>query len=229
MADYDFVPWSKFYPNLQWQQGDHGIVIARTGNGKTTLESFIAAKRSYVVVFVTKVYDETFRKQFPNYTVMREWRPRPDTPRILLWPVQSAKGIPVREIARIQREAFQEALNAIFDDRGWCMIVDEAHWMTDTLGLGPELAMMQHQGRSSRLSTITGVQRPAHIPVITYGSATHAFLGRQNERSDLARLSNLGGVSSKELGDALLRLPKFEWIYVDNISNSPPIRTRLFT
>ena len=226
MSQYEFVPWQEFLSqHFRWKQGEHLLTIGRTGNGKTTLLSKIADQREYKVMFVTKVHDDTITKQFKDWDILREWNPKRHHRKILLWPDSSGT---LKEIRMRQRHVFEEALDAIFKDRGWTPIFDEAHWMATQLGLADAMAMYQHQARSSYLTVVTGVQRPSHIPVITYGSATHAFLGRQNEPSDLRRLSGLGGVDSKQLGENLLSLPKHEWVYVDNVTHGRlPIRTKV--
>lgn len=212
--------------SFKWLQGEHVVVIGRTGNGKTTLIGKILDKRKHVAVLATKLYDPTMGKAFPSpqWTTQGKWKPSALSPKVLLWPKTGAN---LRDVATEQRAIFQDALNRIYRDRGWCVVMDEAHWLTTQLGLGPELAMYQHQARSSGISVVTGVQRPSHIPVITYGAASHAFIGRQNEPGDLKRLSNLGGVNAKELAHHVLTLPKHEWIYVNNTTNAPPIRTRV--
>jgi ABC-type cobalamin/Fe3+-siderophores transport system ATPase subunit len=226
LTQYDFVPWNTFLTShFRWNQGEHIIVIGRTGNGKTTLLSQIIPQREYKVMFVTKVHDDTITTHFKGWDILREWNPKRHHRNILLWPESSGS---LREIRERQRAVFQDALDKIFKDRGWTVVLDEAHWMSNQLGLAEDMAMYQHQARSSYLTVINGVQRPSNIPVITYGSATHAFLGRQNEPSDLRRLSGLGGVDSRELSQNLLTLPKFEWVYVDNVTHGrAPIRTRV--
>jgi len=223
MASLPFVPWRQFLDNWNWKQGEHVLVIGRTGQGKTTLISKIVDRRQHVAMFATKVYDPVLKKQFPGFKVVREWK-KPDHDKLMLWPTAKTD---LRDIKDLQGEVFQDALNQIFHDRGWCLVVDEAHWITTELGLGQELAMFQHQARSSGISVVTGVQRPAFIPVITYGSTSHAFMGRINEPGDIKRLAGLGGVDAKELGKHLLELPKHEWIYVDNTGNTPPVRTKI--
>jgi ABC-type cobalamin/Fe3+-siderophores transport system ATPase subunit len=226
MSQYDYVPWNRFLRNeFRWEQGEHVVIIGRTGNGKTTLLSQIAPQRDYKAMFVTKIHDETITNNFRGWTVLREWKPKRHHRNILLWPDSSGSLTDIRER---QRSVFRDALDKIFKDRGWTPIFDEGHWMSTQLGLADDMAMYQHQARSSYLTVVTGVQRPSQIPVITYGSSTHAFLGRQNEPSDLRRLSGLGGVDSKELASNLLTLPKYEWVYVDNVTHGrAPIRTRV--
>lgn len=176
-------------------------------------------------MFVTKIHDDTITRNFKGWDVLREWKPKRHNRKILLWPESTGT---LKEIRIRQRTVFMDALDKIFKDRGWTVFFDEAHWMATELGLAGEMAMYQHQARSSYLTVVNGVQRPSHIPVITYGSATHAFLGRQNEPGDLRRLSGLGGVDSRELASNLLTLPKYEWIYVDNITHGRvPIRTKV--
>lgn len=222
-AQLPFVPWRQFLEQWQWKQGEHVLVIGRTGQGKTTLISRIMHKRQHAVMFATKVYDPVLRKQFPDFTLTREWK-KPRADKVMLWPKAAGD---LREIKETQAAVFQHALNQIFYDRGWALVVDEAHYMATELGLGQELAMFQHQARSSGISVVTGVQRPAFIPVITYGSTSHAFVGRVNEPADARRLTALGGVDAKEIGRHLLELPKHEWVYIDNTGNTPPVRTRV--
>jgi predicted ATPase len=222
-AQLPFMPWKQFLDKWNWKQGEHVLVIGRTGQGKTTLISKIVDRRKHVVMFATKVHDPVLAKQFPDFKIKNDWS-KIEHDKIMLW-VKSKDTL--REIKNQQADVFRDAMDTIFHDRGWCLVIDEAHWITSELGLGQELAMFQHQARSSGISVVTGVQRPAFIPVITYGSTTHAFMGRINEPTDLRRLSGLGGVDAKELGKHLLTLPKHEWVYVDNTGNMPPVRTRI--
>ena len=222
-AQLPFVPWREFLDRWEWRQGEHCLVIGRTGQGKTTLISRIMHKRQHAVMFATKVYDPTLSRQFPDFRVYREWQ-KPKHDKIMLWP---KSGQSLSDIREAQGAVFRDALDSVFYDRGWCLVVDEAHYMATELGLGQELAMFQHQARSSGISVVTGVQRPGFIPVITYGSTSHAFMGRINEPADVRRLSALGGVDAKELARHVLTLPKHEWVYVDNTGNTDPVRTRV--
>lgn len=196
-----------------WRQGEHVSIIGPTGCGKTTLESRLLDVRDSVVVFVTKIYDDTISRDFPGYERIEKWPP-PKTwhNKVLLWPKPEAT---IRDTYRKQRVIFKDALDRIFHDRNWCVVFDEQHYMCKQLGLEVENAMLLQQGRSSGLSIVNGTQRPSWVPVVTYSSATHAMVWRTTYRDDLRRLSELGGVDMRELQQNLLRLNKHDFIYVN--------------
>jgi len=213
---YEHVPWAKVYPHLRatWHQGEHVAIVGPTGCGKTTFESRMLDVRSYVVVFVTKVHDDTISQSFPGFRRITKWPPKVYENRVLLWPeVHKAKTI--QDVYKMQRDVFTHALDRIFKERNWCVVFDEQHYMCKKLGLGLQNEMLLHQGRSSGLSVVNGTQRPAWVPVVTYSSATHAALWRTAHRDDLRKLAELGGLDSKELEHNILSLSKHEFVYVN--------------
>lgn len=224
--DWPRVDWEPFLEQLRWRQGEHVIAVGETGSGKTTLLSLLLPLRPYVVVFVTKTYDKSFsRKRWPGFTVMREWNARKAAAyrHVLLWPNE---GKTIKEVQENQKRVFDHAINDIFRERGWCVCIDELQWMVDELGLGREMRTYQHQGRSSGITNVTGFQRPSHVPVITYGSASHAFVSRQSEDADVKRLAGLGGVDADKLRAALPLLPKHHWLYLGRAATTGAILVR---
>jgi hypothetical protein len=195
-----------------WNQGEHVAVIGPTGVGKTTLISKILPRRKYVVVLVTKVHDDTLRKPFAGFDRIQEWPPRIHENRVLLWP---KPGKTIRETKVKQREVFKKALDSIFQERNWCVVFDEQHYVCKSLGLQPENEMFQHQGRSSGLSIINGAQRPAWVPLVTLSGSTHVFLWKNTFKGDLTRLSEIGGIDRKEIEANMLGLSKHEFLYVN--------------
>ena len=209
------VPFRQHVQSLQWEQGQHILICAPTGAGKTTFVRPLLEKRSHVVNLVTKIHDDAFRKEYKGWTIIREWPPSRFDSHVLLWP---KPGKTLTETLQRQRAVIRHALNEIGRGRGWCVTVDEAHYTTDPhyLGLGKEVAILHHQGRSSGISVVNLSQRPAWIPKIIYSSVSHAYIAKTKDRNDLKRLSDLSGVDGDELARDVRSMPsKYDYAYVD--------------
>lgn len=227
MERYPQTDWPTLERTIarNWQQGEHVSIIGPTGCGKTTLESRMLNVRDSVVVFVTKIHDDTLSDQFPGYERIEEWPPpRTWMNKVLLWPrpksthrglLRRRDPLTIRETYAMQRAVFKDALDSIFRERNWCVVFDEQHYMCKQLGLDVENAMLLQQGRSSGLSVVNGTQRPAWVPLVTYSSATHAMIWRTTHRDDLRRLAELGGIEMRTLQANLLGLDKHSFIYVN--------------
>lgn len=225
--DWPRVEWGQFLTDLNWQQGDHMIVVGETNSGKTTLISKVLPQRPYAVVFVSKTYDKSFnRKRWPGFTIMREWNARKAATlrHVLLWP---EAGKTIDETLENQYRVFRDALNEIYREKGWAVCIDELQWAVDMLGFDKYMKTYQHQARSSGITVITGFQRPSNVPVITYGSATHAFVSRQTEDADVKRLAQLGGVDADKLRAALPLIPKHHWLYLGRAATTGAVLTRV--
>jgi len=216
--------WANHFANLQWQQGEHVLISGPTGSGKTTMVRRLIEKRSHVVVFVSKLYDPTFKNEFKGWTRLEEWPkggPKPYLNRILLWPRQQKT---LRDSVSLQREVFRDAINAISVQGKRCIVIDESLMMNDPriIGLGTEIGLMHYYGRSSGISMVDLMQRPAWIPNVIYSSVTHAYITKTRDRNDLKRLSDMGGVDNREVGLNLMRLPRRQdYVYLNPLGDAP--------
>lgn len=220
--------WQEHYDRLAWSQGDHILIAAPTKAGKTTMVRKLADKRSHTVMLVTKTHDSTIRNDFKGWDRIHSWPPSPWQTRVLLWP---KPGKTLRETLDRQRDVFGHALDRIARGNrdgwsGWGVIVDESHYITDPAfcGLGREIAMMHHVGRSAGISMMDLTQRPAWIPKIIYSSVTHAWIARTRDRDDLKRLADLGGVDPHTVRDTVSALPsRHDYLYVNPQGDARPV------
>lgn len=226
---YPTVLWRDLFPRIlaDWRQGEHVTVIGPTGVGKTTLLAQILGARTYIVVLVTKVHDDTITGDFRGFDRIKAWPPKHYQNRVLLWPDPvkkrtirslSSTAIDMRATKVKQRRVFQDALNEIFGDRNWTIVFDEQHYICKDLKLEDENKMFQHQGRSSGLTVVNGTQRPADVPLITYSGSTHAFIWSNNIDTDFKRLAEIGGMNRRDLEHNMNQLGKHEFIYTNTRS-----------
>lgn len=211
--------WDTFISGLRIRQGEHVTVIKPTGGGKSTLISELmdAHRVPAIVVLVTKAFDKTFDRYFSR---AKGWHRVEDfvqiksyMNRVLIWPKKRQGTIP--EYIAIQRRVFRDAINGLANQLGWSIVCDEENYLCETLGLTDLVKFLHHQGRSSGLTCWTGIQRPSWVPVITYSSATHAFVGYTNDLDDLKKLSNLGGsYDRKIIQHNLSRLDFWSFLYL---------------
>lgn len=226
---YPRVSWPAFMRQFEWAQGDHILVANPTGGGKTTLMGELLPRRQFVVVFVTKMHDDTFTERYKDYKRIQRWgdirsvdKTKPN--RFLLWP---KPGRTTGETIRIQQETFAHAFDRAYTERGWCIVLDELHYMVEMLGLTLSAKLYMHQARSSKLSLVSGTQRPAYIPLVTYSACRHAFIGHTDNADDLKRLGDYGGADRKNFVAAIQRLGEFEYLYVNPRLDRPPVITEV--
>lgn len=205
-----------------WKQGEHLLISGATGSGKTALARAVDQVRidkgGHVVVMVCKLRpDQTILDDYKGWTRWKKWKknPAPHENRVLLWP--DLKGLPAREALPLQREIFQEALDELSKVGKWTVHVDEGLYVASPtfLNMSHDLAMLHALGRSSKLTMITLTQRPSHLPLIIYSSASHAMIGRAREQTDVKRLSELGGKqSAKELAARIDAQGRHDFLWV---------------
>lgn len=220
-----------------WEQGEHVLISGPTGSGKTALARHVielrAKRRGHVVVFVMKPKeDATISNDYKGFTRWKKWKGKPASwdKRILVWPdVSKAKGNKDAILA-IQRDVFQDAFDGINDAGHWTVQVDEGLYTVhpDFLGMSGDLGMAHAIGRSARLTMVTLAQRPAHLPLVLYGAASHAFVGRTREASDQKRLSELGAKEgSKALAGTISELGRHDFLWIPVAPDWPSERVNL--
>lgn len=226
LKQYPFMPWDELYARIQWKQGEHVLAIGGSGSGKSTLMGVMLRVRDYVVVFVSKGFDETLAGPlFKTYETYQNWPPKKKHHKVILWP---ANGKDVQETRENKRNVFREATNDILLHRGhWCEAYDELHYMADSLKLSDEITDTEEQGRSYNITIWGNTQRPANIPLACYTNAIHGFFFLTQEEYDIKRLGSIRNkfTNPAELIYNLERLDPHEFVYIDRKGRVPPVRS----
>lgn len=220
-----------------WEQGEHVFVSGPTGSGKTALTRHIveirARRGGHVVVFCMKpLEDETITNEYADFERWQRWKRKPSSweRKILLWPdVSKARG-DKDGILEIQKRVFDEAFSGINESGKYTVQIDEGLYTVHPqfLGMSGQLAMSHAIGRSGDLTMVTLAQRPSHLPLLLYGSASHAFVGRTRELSDQKRLAELGSrEGSRELSRRIAEQGRHDFLWVPVAPDWPAERVNL--
>lgn len=223
------VPWPNVKTRIArtWKQGQHFLVIAPTGRGKTVLIKELMPLRSHTVFFGTKIHDEEYDELLKRggFKRIEKWPPRAWQEKVMLWPYPEKT---IRDTKGKQLLAFRDALDSLYRRGKWTVVFDELHWMAHDLKLYDEIASLHHQGRSSKLTLIDGFQRPAFVPRIVYSSATHLAVWGTNDPSDLKQLATFTGTSVRQWQETMPELDDFEFVYVNvRDRKTPPVITQV--
>lgn len=205
-----------------WEQGQHLVISGDTGSGKTTLGRHVDQIRidagGYVIVFIVKKTDRTIESDYQGWTRWKRWKKNPPRHenRVLLWPDISKTTDP-EEAKAIQKEVFAEAIAGLWTVGKWTVDFDEGLYMCSPrfMNMADDIEMLHALGRSEGLTLVTKMQRPSNVPLIVYGSASNAFVGRTRNEADNKRLSELGGrAGSKELSGRISDLGRHDFLWI---------------
>lgn len=221
------VPWRQHLANLQWNQGEHVLIAGPTGTGKTTLAADLVERRSHVITFATKRKDDTLDTLYKGWSEVSSAREiEPHMNRVVVRPKLGRRVPPTMpNIQALHRRVFPEVFDYIYRDGGWCTLVDETLYLADPKygNSGSRIEMMHYHARALGISMVCLTQRPAWVPKILYSSASHAYIAKTADITDLRRLSELANTDPKELASSVKALPtRFDWVYTPSLGVGSP-------
>lgn len=218
------VPWDVFLrDHFRWANGEHVGMIGPTGQGKTTLLTQVLPLHPYVTVFATKPRDTSMDALIASgYARLERWEsiPANKLPRRVLWP--NAGRL---DSGETQKRVFQDAFAKIYREGGWTVAIDELWYLANELNLSHEIKVYLLQARSLGISLIVASQRPAWIPVEVYDQSTHLFFWRDNDETNLRRLSGISWRSADMIRFLIANLDRYQVLYI-NTRTGAMVRTR---
>lgn len=214
-----------------YRPGEHVSLIAPTQNGKTTMVFQLLAHtdtsfcRIPPTMLVAKPRDAVVAQGLADleYVELASWPPswrikRRKPPGYGLWP-RHIPGAPPEVNAAHLAKTIRPAISEAFWGGDSLIIGDEVYHLAAVLGLQQELTQHWTQGAGMGAGLWTATQKPSgtaqgSIPTFMYNSPTHTFLGKDPDRRNRERFSEIGGIDGKLVGETVMKLNKYEWLYI---------------
>jgi hypothetical protein len=147
-----------------------------------------------------------------GYVRLDTWReldPR-EYPKRVVWP-DATRLDSVKE----QRQIFHDAFDRVYREGHWTLAVDETWYVANILKLGGDLKLILMQARSMKICLVVASQRPAMIPLEIYDQSTHLFFWRDNDETNLKRLSGISWRSANLVRSLIANLEPHQVLYVN--------------
>ncbi len=205
------LSWEDFHNRWKWKHGEHITLVGHTGSGKSTLALSLLQHRKPAVFLATKPHDDTMDKLLNvKWKTSRTWPPPPGQKQVVLHP-----RIGKIEDMDHQKQVMEQALGNIYTKGGWTVYADEVRYLTDQLKMSKYFELLWLQGRSLGISLMAATQRPFWVPLEAWSQSTHLFLWRENDKRNLERLGEIGGVDTAQVRQIVPRLGLYSTLYVN--------------
>jgi hypothetical protein len=218
---------------FDWKSGEHVVVLAPTGWGKThllhQLLERVATKDNPAVVLIVKPKDSTvekFRKRLKWRRIEEYPEPAPllqhlreKTAGVVVWPRH--RFDPDVDEPRIHR-TMRRAILHCYRHGKRIVVVDEAYSMGKEYGLDREMVTVLSKGRSMGTAIFGASQKPSHIPLWFYSQSEHLFLGNDPDKRARQRYAEIGGVDPKLVEAEVSGLRQREFLYIRRNGHNGP-------
>ncbi len=225
-----FVPWSAIEPDFlaRWDQGQHLAVFGPNGTGKshfafTVAEDRVALRGASCVILANKPRDKSLSSlAAKGWRRIAEWPPGYEERlgrRVILWPRYPGPSNP-----RANRRVFMRALDGIMREGNWLVVLDEARYWVEQMGLRTQLDEMWTASRSNGITLVAGAQGPSWINTAMREELQWGAFFRPQHRERAMDVADITG--DRRLWPVLMGLRRHEFI-LGQLRTDTYVRTRL--
>ncbi len=221
----EVVSWRTLKPTFieKWEQGEHLVLLGKTGRGKSTaaidfLEGRREQRHAAVVSFVTKKRDQTNAA-----LVERGWHRTTDWPptyaarksgKVILWPPYTRASTYPKDV----RPVFLEALDEIMEEGNWTLFLDEASYMVQSLKLRTSMDEFFTQSRSNGITLLAGSQRPVWVSRSMLSQHTWVACFKIGDSTDALRAGEVLG-NKRRYAPVIEALGTHQFLLVETVSD----------
>lgn len=221
MKKLNFQPQNQaLWLAIKMRENDRGVLIGKTGGGKTTLAKFLVEdeKKPYSVSWNPKGSDRVLEWNQKHVTTLRE-----------LYDEESKDGnerlvyTPTALNAKNEKDQY-EFFYWIYERRHTRLYIDEATEIVYTSFKPPDyLTACLNRGRERGVSTLTATQRPAGVPMNILSESEHYYVFKLLLHQDKQRVEQITGITIEQQTE----LEDYEFYYFNVSRGLLPRKLRL--
>jgi hypothetical protein len=225
------LSWNNFIDHMReaWSPGQHVALIGPTGQGKSTFAIGLLQLRRWVIALDPKGEDDTLSAS--GYERLKTWPP-PNRIRdniAMGYPARLVVGGPSRseEETRALRRTMADAVEAVRNEGGWTLYIDEMQVLGDRRMMGVTTAIEQLliTARTRGTSVVTSYQAPAWVPRASTRQASHVVIWGTHDQDSVKTIAEAMGRDWKELIVQVRELPDFHVLSIPKRYRDPLILT----
>jgi hypothetical protein len=202
------------------KQAPHHSIMGQQGSGKSYLITrglLPLVARNNVLTIDSKGGDETLLgncgrivKNLPGRTrkLSTERKPKENWYHLI-----------VSENRGEAREQVANALDLIYKEGDWTVVIDETRAISDPrspgLGLQPLLDRLWLRGRSRGINVIAGTQAPRWVPTSFYDQCNFVWCSRIRDQRAHQRVMEIGSMTRDHI-PVLAAIRKRQWLFMDD-------------